>query len=922
MRPVKLTMVGFGPYAGTQELDFEKLGKSGLYLITGDTGAGKTTIFDAITYALFGEPSGDSRQADMMRSKYARAEDPTYVELIFEYDGKRYTIRRNPNYQRKKKVGDGFTPQTAGVELLCPNRNPITKINEANQTIRDIIGLSREQFAQVAMISQGEFRKLLQADTESRQKIFRDIFKTKLYNDVQIRIGQDAKELRNQLGAAELSRMQYIDGILCSEDSPLSIEVRKAKEGGILTAEVLELLDKLLDEDRAAEGAFVEQLSAVEGQLEQLTARLAQAESRQAAEKDLKTQQLARQEKETLLEQTRQALAEAREKISLTESLDKEIAEVELLLPSYDELAKKLTAQTAAQKQLTAAEAAQRTAEQTRAALETEIAQLKTEQKSLENIAAQKEKLTAQRKTAEESRQQYRAVKDDITVLAAQEKKLEKLQKEYLAAEGKYAAARSAYEALNKAFLDEQAGIIASALTDGMPCPVCGSLNHPQLAQLSENAPTEADVKQAKTACEEEQAARDAANRAAGNQNGTVTAAREALEKKLEQLLAGIAVQDALQAAEEKITLLTAQIRELDGELLALEKKETRKTELDGLIPQKEATEKQAQSDAAKANEQIAALGVSVEELKKQAEELRGKLRFADRAAAEAEKTALEQQRDGYKTALKKAEEDFAACREALAAIEARIEQLNKQLGETQEEDPDALEAEKAALLQRKQGITAAKQALHTRITTNEAVKKNISAKAAEQEKLEHRYAWLKPLSDTANGNLGDKKDKIMLETYIQTTYFDRILRRANVRLQKMSGGQYDLKRRETADNHRGKTGLELDIIDHVNATERSVNTLSGGEAFLASLALALGLSDEVQMSTGIRLDTLFVDEGFGSLDGEALNKAYQTLCGLTEGNRLVGIISHVAELKERTNKLIVVKKENGGGSRATIVVE
>ena len=144
MRPVKLTMVGFGPYAGTQELDFEKLGKSGLYLITGDTGAGKTTIFDAITYALFGEPSGDSRQADMMRSKYARAEDPTYVELVFEYDGKRYTIRRNPNYQRKKKVGDGFTPQNAGVELLCPNRNPITKINEANQTIRDLIGLSRE----------------------------------------------------------------------------------------------------------------------------------------------------------------------------------------------------------------------------------------------------------------------------------------------------------------------------------------------------------------------------------------------------------------------------------------------------------------------------------------------------------------------------------------------------------------------------------------------------------------------------------------------------------------------------------------------------------------------------------------------------------------------------------------------------------
>ena len=160
-----------------------------------------------------------------------------------------------------------------------------------------------------------------------------------------------------------------------------------------------------------------------------------------------------------------------------------------------------------------------------------------------------------------------------------------------------------------------------------------------------------------------------------------------------------------------------------------------------------------------------------------------------------------------------------------------------------------------------------------------------------------------------------------MLETYIQTTYFERILERANLRLRKMSGGQYDLKRRETASNKREQSGLELDIVDHINASQRSVNTLSGGEAFLASLALALGLSDEVQMSTGIRLDTLFVDEGFGSLDSEALNKAYHTLAGLTEGNRLVGIISHVAELKERIDRQIVVTKNKSGGSSATIIV-
>ena len=185
---------------------------------------------------------------------------------------------------------------------------------------------------------------------------------------------------------------------------------------------------------------------------------------------------------------------------------------------------------------------------------------------------------------------------------------------------------------------------------------------------------------------------------------------------------------------------------------------------------------------------------------------------------------------------------------------------------------------------------------------------------------LEEKHAWMRALSDTANGTLTGK-DRIMLETYIQTTYFDRILQRANLRLLKMSGGQYDLKRRRKAESKQGKSGLELDLIDHVNGTERSVNTLSGGEAFLASLALALGLSDEVQMSTGIKLDTLFVDEGFGSLDSEALSKAYHTLTGLTEGNRLVGIISHVAELKEKIDKQIVVTKDKLGGSQAKIKI-
>ena len=213
--------------------------------------------------------------------------------------------------------------------------------------------------------------------------------------------------------------------------------------------------------------------------------------------------------------------------------------------------------------------------------------------------------------------------------------------------------------------------------------------------------------------------------------------------------------------------------------------------------------------------------------------------------------------------------------------------------------------------------VSSTLKELHTRIAANTAAQEKIKNKVQEMSELEIQYAWMNALSDTANGTLAGK-DKVMLETYVQTAYFDHILELANLRLQKMSGGQYDLERRKVASNQRSQSGLELDIIDHINASRRSVNTLSGGEAFLASLALALGLSDEVQMSTGIRLDTLFVDEGFGSLDADALDKAYLTLAGLTEGNRLVGIISHVESLKDKIENQIVVKKDCTGGSTAT----
>ena len=920
MRPLKLTIAGFGPYAGVQKLDFEILGNSGLYLITGDTGAGKTTIFDAITFALFGEASGENREPSMLRSKYSKAEDPTYVELTFAYDGKEYTVKRNPEYERAKTRGTGTTKQTADAVLTYPNGSVITKLKEVDKAIHEIIGLTREQFSQVAMISQGDFRKLLQADTKDRQKIFRDIFGTGLFVTLQNQLKEKASQVREQKDQAARSIQQYIGGMVCDADSPLSVDVRKAKAGEFPVGDVIELFGKLLQEDQAAEVRLDNQLAEVETELENISALLTQAETYAAAKKSLAENERAEATQAAVLEASRAALEEAQGTIPEQESLSKTITQIDLLLPSYDELESKTYSLAAAEGKISAAQTAQQTAQNRKSALTEEITALKTEQQTLFSAAAEKEKLTANRQQLDDRKAKLQVLMNNLADLDTQRQRLAEKQAAYLSAAAESTRLLQEYEVKNRAFLSEQAGIIAGTLSDGSPCPVCGSTTHPHPAALSEDAPSEAAVKKAKKAYDSAQKATENASVAAGKQHGIVTTTKTALLKEIDSLLPDTGLEDAADAARRQKDDLAARITALDGEIMAADAKINRKKELDSLIPEKEAALADTEAKLSAAKEQIAALSASAAELGKQIAALREKLTFPDKATAEKEKKAIQTKLQHLKFTLTTAENALNRSKEKLAAIRATMEQLRKQLENGTEADAAQLEIQKSSLTARKTAITQKQKIIHTRITTNENARKNTSQKSAEMEVLETEYVWMKALSDTANGNLSGK-EKIMLETYIQTTYFDRILQRANIRLQKMSGGQYDLKRRRSASNMRGQSGLELDIVDHINTTERSVNTLSGGEAFLASLALALGLSDEVQMSTGIRLDTLFVDEGFGSLDSEALSKAHNTLAGLTEGNRLVGIISHVAEMKERIDKQIVVAKDKTGGSAARIIV-
>ena len=921
MRPLKLTIAGFGPYAGVQELDFEALGTSGLYLIAGDTGAGKTTIFDAITFALFGEASGGSRKSDMLRSKYARAEDPTYVELTFTYNAQTYTVRRNPAYERAKARGVGTTSQLADAQLTLPDGSVVTKLKDVNRAVQEIIGLSREQFAQVCMISQGDFRRLLEADTETRKKIFKDIFGTGLYSDLQTRLKDEVSALDGQMTEARRSIRQYTEGMVCADNSDFNAQVQKAKTDGLPTAELTELFENLLSEDKTLETKLDEKVSAAEDAIKALEKQKEAVEAYRQTKENLDKLSKTEQTQTTAWETAKAALEAAKtEKDKTQPELTEHLGKLRNQLPSYDELDEKNKALQDKEKLLKIERQKRDEAENQKATLAEELSAFKDEQAKLKDSDKEKAELDAQLQQCTDRKHALKALLDDFKNLHEEQKTLADIQKDYLVLADAAKKRLQAYDQMQRAFLDAQAGILAKDLQDGAPCPVCGSLEHPHPAELPVHAPTEDEVKQAKETYEKAQAAAAEASKNAEGQKGKVEAKKGALSKTVETLLTAAAEEQAETAAQEKLHDCETQIKDLNKQLEVLKKSILRKSELDEKIPKIEDARKTAEDNWNDADKQISILQTEHKALTDRITELKQSLALPDKTSAEQKISELQKQSDALEQALTAALEQEKASLNVLTATRAAIEQLQKQLETGADGDPDALSDQLREQADRKKALEKQRQIVLTRIEVNGRARDGIDKQRGELEELEQKYVWMNALAKTAAGNLQGKA-KIDLETYVQTTYFDRILERANLRLQKMSGGQYDLKRRRNADNKQSKSGLELDIVDHVNATERSVNTLSGGEAFLASLALALGLSDEVQMSTGIHLDTLFVDEGFGSLDSEALSKAYQTLAGLTEGNRLVGIISHVSELKERIDRQIVVAKGPDGSSHAKLML-
>ena len=934
MRPLRLTLSAFGPYAAETTLDLEKLGKGGLYLITGDTGAGKTTIFDAITYALYDHSSSGIREGSMLRCKYADDKTPTFVELEFEVHGVRYTVRRNPEYQRPKARGEGMTTEKADATLTYPDdRPPVTKAKDVTAAVQEIIGLDYNQFSQIVLIAQGQFTKLLNASTEERSRIFRKLFRTQRYAQLQERLQAEASALNQQRTAQNAKLDSLLGGLQFSPEDP-DAEALRALCAQTVPETALALLDALTARQAAALEEAGTALQATEAQLDTVQQQLGAAAQAQRLAQQLAARQAELAAAKPALDAARAEAGRHAGDAAQLDALTAQVTQAQSALAAYDALDTLCRQQTEARDaaRLAAAQAHKRRTQldslnAALAAAETELAALAdadTRLLALQNRSAQ----LAQRGEA------LAKLEQRLADCQRQAKAAHKAQENYRAAAAAQDEARARRDALERAFLDAQAGLLAESLTEGAPCPVCGSTHHPARALLPHTAPTQAQVEAARQAAAE--ADRQAQNASAAAQSALAAAneAKTSLRRDAETLLperfttpeGTVPLTFALMTnvlAEENTALQAAQT-DCKAQCQQAEADCRRKAQLEADRQAKTRQRPALEQAAAEADRSAAAQNASADALEGQIAERRAALPYSRRADAQAALDKLEADRSTLRTGMDTAQRKLKQAEQTVAAAEAAVEALTAQQTAAQKELParsaEELTAQQTALTAAREALRSLEKQLSAQLLPNRKTAAQYRAAAEARQALESRWQWVSALAATAGGTLTSKQ-KIKLEAYIQMNYLDRILRYANTRLMQMTAGQYELER-IGAENQRSQSGLDLGVIDHYNGTRRSVKTLSGGESFKASLALALGLSDEVQSSAGgIRLDTLFLDEGFGSLDEESLELAIRVLSGLTEGDRLVGIISHVGALKDRIDRQVVVHKARTGGSTVELRV-
>ena len=874
MKPVELRISGWGPYKELQTIDFTRMEERGLFLITGATGAGKTTIFDAIMYALYGCMSGEVREKGSVRSDFAKPDTPTFVELSMTHKGESYHIYRNPEYlrPRKRKGADGkeLTKEKEKAILTLPDGSSVEGSSEVTRKIEELLCLDYRQFKQISMIAQGEFTKLLTASSQEKTKIFRQIFDTGLYE----RIAQLLKE-RSSAIYKEVSGYRHkmdedvelyhpleesaeafatlVQGEAYDYEAVLAFLKEEKKRIGKEEKEVLAQYQKLEERTLVLNGKLVEAQKA--------------AELQKSLEREMDRKQLLDHRKE-----------EMRQKEILLWKADRagEIRQQELLCEESAKQIDKIKQQIRHLQEETGLREQQILT----------LQKLPEYQADFEAACELKEKLSEQEQESEHN-----------TELCKQlEAQLKQLQEVYLKLEQEELLARQTYEETEHRYRHNLAGILSAELEENRPCPVCGSLHHPAPAAVAEEHLTKEKVDQAKKTWLQKQ-------EKTMHQHGETMAARGKAEQAREK---GCELLKTIGQLQEQMDQLPAEIKEL---LL----KYTRKSfegELNRLL--------QLRVERAEKQEQILTLQEElqkVQELFGKREEERDilltKYGFASREEYQGCLLSKEQIEAG-----KRELQDYEKnCR----ANEELLQHLKEQVQELVLADPVKLKEELQEALEEKRAVQQMLSKKQESRNLTERTYSSLKTKLAGLRETMERYSLVKGLDDLANGN---NKKRLVFEQYVLISCFEEILYAANLRLQTMSAGRYELRRVRGIVDARSKDNLEMEVLDYYTGKYRSVKTLSGGESFKVSLSLALGMSDVIQaQSGGIRVETMFIDEGFGTLDGESLDQACLVLQGLTESNRLIGLISHVPELSEKIPDQIRIHKTNTG-SYAEVVIQ
>ena len=926
MKPLKLTMSAFGSYAGKNVIDFTGQ-QQGIFLITGDTGAGKTTIFDAITYALYNQTSGGERNGNMMRSQYAQPETETYVELEFLYRGQTYRVRRNPDYKITKTLKNGKIREQKvphSVELTLPDGTVFPeKKNATDAKIIEILGLTADQFSQIVMIAQGDFLKLLYTKSDERKMIFSKLFRTDIYWKIQENLRRKSMEMDERIQENDRAFEQEKSRIIPlpeSEELPLDELVERLrerlkdalKEQNLRRANVEELNKKITK---------YEEINKLFVSLEKIRQTGRELEARQAESKECRQQIENARKADKVLVAEQQNLRQQQ----AVEQSAQAIAKMGETLADDQEMFETLKTQ------LQEAEAKQK-----REAADTQKKMLALEQsfpsyEALQN--ARSEEQQAKKvwedlgKTSEES---FHKKEAGIAALKEQQKRqeqvVEQMKKNWEQTSLSASESAKHYEHMYEAFLKEQAGILAENLSAGCPCPVCGSTVHPDPAKLSDHAVTELEVEQAKKTRAAAEEKRDLAYAAFEAEKTEKQKLAQAVEKEEADFVLAqtIAKQQRKEAEQNYVSLqkIAEQIREkLVYPSLAEAKKQYAVMQKALEVAEQEiAKKRQKVSELAEAMNTLKGQKLAEEENQKTAKKLAVKtekeyVKLLEKSGFVSEETyhlAILPERSRSK--LEREEKEYESqCLRQQSEQKLLEKQVSGKTYTDTTELNEQLKVEKQALKEAEKTYME----LHTAYENDRSVLQNCAVYLEKGKKLESEDQVIKSLSKTANGRLSGSA-KIDFETYIQRQYFKQIIHEANKRLLTMSNHQFILKLKEEANTGRKTNeGLDLSVYSLVTDSERDVKTLSGGESFLAALAMALGLSDIVERSAGaIHPDMMFIDEGFGSLDAQSRQQAIEVLAELAGDSRMVGIISHVTELKEQIDRKLVVSRTDKG-SRA-----